>query len=76
MTNGHSNSILPLILGMPIERHQLGCFSADCLKSEGVAAENKVLQFVFDESILSPNIELAILDQLEKKQNNRFYDFD
>lgn len=52
---------------MPVEHQQLGCFSANCLKSEGVAAENEILQFVFDESTSSPSIELAILDQLEKQ---------
>ena len=61
---------------IPVERHQLGCFSADCLKSKGVIAENEVLQSVFDESTSSPSIEPAILDQLEKQQNDRFYDFD
>ena len=52
---------------MPVKHHQLGSFSADCLESEGVAAENDVLQFVFDESTSSPSIELVILVQLEKQ---------
>ena len=60
---------------MPIERYQLSCFSADWLESKRVAAENKVLQSVFDENTLSPSIEPAILDQLEKKQSDRFYNF-
>ena len=63
-------------LRIPVKRHQLGCFSIDCLEFEGVAIENKVLQSVFDKSTLSPSLEPAILDQLEKQQNDRFYDFD
>ena len=61
---------------IPVKCHQLGCFNADCLESEGVSAENKVLQSIFDESTLSPSIKPAILDQLEKQQNDKFYNFD
>ena len=61
---------------IPVEHHQLGCFNIDYLESEGVAAENKVLQSVPDKSTLSPSIKSAILDQLEKQQNDKFYDFD
>ena len=60
---------------MPIQRQQLDSFSADFLKSERVAANNELLKFVFDESTSSPTIELAILHQLEKQLNDRFYDF-
>ncbi len=51
---------------MPVERQQLGFFSADCWESEGMVTENEVLQSVFDESTSSSSIESAILDQLEK----------
>ena len=61
---------------MPVERHQLGCFSINCLESEGVATENKVLQFVFNENISFPSIKPAILDQLDIDQNDRYYNFD
>ena len=59
-----------------VKHHQLGCFGIDCLEFKGRAAKNKVLLSVFDENILSPSIEPAILDQLEKQRNDRFYDFD
>ena len=60
---------------LPIERPQFDSFGTDSLESEGVAADNQVLDCVFDESTLSPTIEPAILDQLEKQQNDRFHDF-
>ena len=69
-------TFLANFIRVPVERHQLGCFSTDCLESEGVVAENKVLQSVFDEDTSSPSIEPAILDQREKQQNDRFYNFD
>ena len=51
---------------MPTERHQLGCFNTNYLISERVVAENEVLQSVFNENTLSPSMESAILDQLDK----------
>lgn len=60
---------------IPIESQQLSSFSIDSLKFEVVATQIKVLQLVFYESILSCIIEPAILDQLEKQQNDRFYYF-
>ena len=51
---------------MPVKHQQLGSFSVDCLESKEVAAKIKVLQFLFDKSILSLNIELPILDRLKK----------
>ena len=60
---------------MPIEHQHLDSSSTDSLESEGVVADYQVLESVLDESTLSPTIEPAILDQLKKQQNNRFYDF-
>ena len=60
---------------LPIERLQFDSFGTDSSESEGVGADNQVLESVFDESTLSPTIEPAILDQLEKQQNYSFYDF-
>ena len=61
---------------MSVKCHQLGDFNGNYLKFEGVAAKNKLLQSVFNKNTSSSNIEPAILDQLEKQQNDRFYDFD
>ena len=60
---------------MPIEHQHLDSSSTDSLKSEGLVADNQVLESVLDKSTSSPTIESAILDQLKKQQNNRFYDF-
>lgn len=49
-----------------IERLQLDFFKTNFLESEGLTANNQVLESVFNESTLSAIIEPAILDQLEK----------
>lgn len=49
--------------------------STDSIESEGVVAEIYVLPSVFDENTLSPTIEPASLDELEKQQNDWYYDF-
>ena len=63
------------IIKIPIEHQHLDSFDIDFLESERVVADNQVLESVLDESILAPNIDPSILDQLEKQQNDRFYDF-
>ena len=60
---------------MPVEHQYLDFSSTDSWVSEGVVTNNQVLESVFDESTSSPIIEPTILDQLEKQQNDRFYDF-
>ena len=60
---------------LPIKRTQLDFSGRDSLQSERVVADDQVLESVFDENILLSTIEPAILNQLEKQQNNSFYDF-
>lgn len=60
---------------LPIEYSQLDCFNINFLESEGVATNNQVLKFAFNENTLLPIIELVILNQFKKQQNNRFYNF-
>lgn len=54
---------------------QLDFFGTSSLELKKLDANNQILEFIFNESNLSPTIELAILDQLEKEENNNFYDF-
>ena len=60
---------------MPIESQNWDSFDTDSLESEWVFVDNQVLESVLDENTLSPTIEPAIMDQLEKQQNDRFYNF-
>ena len=60
---------------MSIEHQYLDSFSIDSLESKGIVPDNRVFEFVLDESTLLPTIKPAIMDPLEKQQNNRFYDF-
>ena len=60
---------------LPIKCPQLDSFSTNCLKFIKVALDNQVLKFLFDKNILLSIIKLAILDPLEKYQNDRFYNF-
>ena len=46
----------------PIECSQFDFFGTDFSKSEEVGMNNPVLEFVFDENILSPTIESAIFN--------------
>lgn len=54
------------VIRSPIEYLQLDSFNTDFLEFERMAADNQVLELVFNKNILSPKIELVILDQLEK----------
>lgn len=45
-------------------------FSADSVKSQEVIFDNDILPSVFNKNILWPTIEPAILDELEKQQND------
>ena len=51
---------------MPIEHQYLDSSSIDSLESEGIVADNQVLESVLNENPSSATIEPAILDQLEK----------
>lgn len=60
---------------LSIECSKLNSFNIDSLESEKIVVDNQILESIFDKSTLSFTIEPAILDQLEKQQNNRLYDF-
>ncbi len=49
-----------------VERQELGSFSINYLEYKRIVVENKVLQSILNESTLSPSIESAIFDLLEK----------
>lgn len=60
---------------LPIQRLQFDFLNIDSLESKKIAANNQILDSVVNENTLSPIIEPAILNQPEKQQNNRFYNF-
>lgn len=51
---------------LSIEHPQLHSFNINFLKFEEVAANNQVLEFIFNKNTLLSIIELLILYQLEK----------